>query len=64
MLGFLEGLEEKVVMNSVLHFQSQMVEEDKKLYEEPLRQKILDSFNDDFYKRKKLFAGVQPFRAS
>ncbi len=59
----LEGLEEKARNEFGLILPvSQWVEEDKKLYEEPLRQKILDSFIDD-YKAKEAIAGVQPFRA-
>jgi preprotein translocase subunit SecA len=59
----LEGLEEKARNEFGLTLPvSKWVEEDKKLYEEPLRQKILDSFIDD-YKAKEAIAGVQPFRA-
>tara|TARA_R110001599_G_scaffold47162_2_gene137122 strand:- start:11244 stop:13946 length:2703 start_codon:yes stop_codon:yes gene_type:complete len=59
----LEGLEEKARNEFGLTLPvSKWVEEDKKLYEEPLRQKILDSFIDD-YKAKEAIAGVQSFRA-
>lgn len=59
----LEGLEEKARNEFGLAIPvSQWIEEDKKLYEEPLRQKILDSFVDD-YKAKEEVAGTQSFRA-
>ncbi|ETI61236.1 preprotein translocase subunit SecA [Marinomonas profundimaris] len=59
----LEGLEEKALNEFGLAIPvSQWIEEDKKLYEEPLRQKILDSFVDD-YKAKEEVAGPQSFRA-
>ncbi|MBR7889710.1 preprotein translocase subunit SecA [Marinomonas sp. A79] len=59
----LEGLEEKARNEFSLELPvSKWVEEDKKLFEEPLRQKILDAFVDD-YKAKEAIAGEQPFRA-
>lgn len=59
----LEGLEEKARHEFGLDLPvSKWVEEDKKLYEEPLRQKILDAFVSD-YKAKEEVAGEQSFRA-
>lgn len=59
----LKGLEEKTLNEFGLDLPvSKWVEEDKKLYEEPLRQKILDAFIDD-YKAKEDIAGEQPFRS-
>ena len=59
----LAGLEEKVRNEFGLSLPIvKWVEEDKKLYEEPLRQKILDSFLED-YQAKEAIAGEQPFRA-
>ena len=59
----LQGLEEKLRNEFSLDLPvSQWVEEDKKLYEEPLRQKILDSFVND-YKAKEETAGESAFRS-
>jgi preprotein translocase subunit SecA len=59
----LAGLEDKIRNEFGLSLSIvQWVEEDKKLYEEPLRQKILDSFIAD-YSAKEVIAGEQPFRA-
>ncbi|NLQ18491.1 preprotein translocase subunit SecA [Marinomonas sp. M1K-6] len=59
----LAGLEEKIRNEFGLSLPIvQWVEDDKKLYEEPLRQKILDSFLED-YKAKEEVAGAQPFRS-
>lgn len=59
----LPGLEEKIRNEFGLSLPiAQWVEEDKKLYEEPLRQKILDSFVDD-YKAKEAISGEEPFRS-
>ncbi|MCB5161421.1 preprotein translocase subunit SecA [Marinomonas algarum] len=59
----LEGLEEKTRNEFGLEIPvTKWVEEDKKLFEEPLRQKILDAFVDD-YKAKEAIAGEQPFRS-
>ena len=59
----LPGLEEKIRNEFGLSLPIvKWVEEDKKLYEEPLRQKILDSFLED-YRAKEAIAGEQPFRS-
>ncbi|TYL47663.1 preprotein translocase subunit SecA [Marinomonas sp. IMCC 4694] len=59
----LKGLEEKVLNEFGTDLPvSKWVEEDKKLYEEPLRQKILDTFVND-YKAKEDVAGEQAFRS-
>ncbi|RBP84389.1 preprotein translocase subunit SecA [Marinomonas rhizomae] len=59
----LEGLEEKARNEFGLELPvAKWVEEDKKLYEEPLRQKILDAFVND-YQAKEQIAGEQPFRS-
>jgi preprotein translocase subunit SecA len=59
----LAGLEEKLRNEFSLTLPvSQWVEEDKKLYEEPLRQKILDSFVAD-HKAKEEVAGAAAFRS-
>ena len=59
----LQGLEGKLRNEFSLDLPvSKWVEEDKKLYEEPLRQKILDSFVND-YKAKEETAGEQAFRS-
>ena len=59
----LKGLEEKIRNEFGLELPiAQWVEEDKKLYEEPLRQKILDSFVAD-YEAKEAVAGAAPLRS-
>jgi preprotein translocase subunit SecA len=59
----LEGLEDKSRNEFGLELPvAKWVEEDKKLYEEPLRQKILDTFVSD-YQAKEEIAGAQSFRA-
>ena len=59
----LQGLEEKIRNEFGLDLPiAQWVEEDKKLYEEPLRQKILDSFLAD-YEMKESVAGADPLRS-
>ncbi|MDP5056716.1 MAG: preprotein translocase subunit SecA [Marinomonas hwangdonensis] len=59
----LPGLEEKIRNEFGLSLPIvQWVEDDKKLYEEPLRQKILDSFIED-YQAKEAIAGKEPFRS-
>ncbi|ETX10379.1 preprotein translocase subunit SecA [Marinomonas ushuaiensis DSM 15871] len=59
----LEGLEEKIRNEFSLSLPIvQWVEDDKKLYEEPLRQKILDSFVSD-HKLKEQTAGEKGFRS-
>ena len=59
----LEGLEEKIRNEFGLELPiAAWVEEDKKLYEEPLRQKILDAFIED-YQSKEQIAGAKSFRA-
>lgn len=59
----LEGLERKIHNEFSLTLPIvQWVEEDNKLYEEPLREKILDSFVDD-YKLKEQTAGEKAFRS-
>ncbi|WP_133011129.1 preprotein translocase subunit SecA [Marinomonas flavescens] len=58
----LKGLEEKARNEFGLELPVvQWVEEDSKLYEEPLRQKIHDAFVDD-YKAKELVAGAESLR--
>ncbi|GAB3482547.1 preprotein translocase subunit SecA [Marinomonas epiphytica] len=58
----LEGLEEKIRNEFGLELPiSQWVAEDKKLYEEPLRQRILDNFIAD-YENKQQVAGEEPLR--
>ncbi|RBO81993.1 preprotein translocase subunit SecA [Marinomonas aquiplantarum] len=57
------GLEEKIRNEFGLTIPvSQWLEEDKKLYEEPLRQKILDCFVED-YQTKEEVAGAEQFRS-
>lgn len=59
----LAGLEDKIRNEFGLELPvSAWVEEDKKLYEEPLRQKILDAFVDD-YQAKEQVAGESSFRS-
>ncbi|TDO99055.1 preprotein translocase subunit SecA [Marinomonas balearica] len=59
----LEGLEEKLKNEFGLELPIKAwVEADKKLYEEPLRQKILDGFIED-YKAKEEVAGAESIRA-
>ncbi|AEF54506.1 preprotein translocase subunit SecA [Marinomonas posidonica] len=57
------GLEEKIRNEFSLTIPvSQWLEEDKKLYEEPLRQKVLDCFVAD-YQAKEEVAGAEQFRS-
>ncbi|PYF84476.1 protein translocase subunit secA [Marinomonas alcarazii] len=59
----LAGLEDKIRNEFGLELPiAKWVEEDKKLYEEPLRQKILDAFVED-YQAKEQVAGASSFRA-
>ncbi|QRV23746.1 preprotein translocase subunit SecA [Marinomonas foliarum] len=59
----LVGLEDKIRNEFGLELPiSAWVEEDKKLYEEPLRQKILDAFVDDYQSKEKV-AGESSFRS-
>ncbi|MEO9656208.1 preprotein translocase subunit SecA [Marinomonas sp.] len=59
----LQGLEERIRNEFGLDLPiAQWVEDDKKLYEEPLRQKILDSFIAD-YEMKESVAGADPLRS-
>jgi len=58
----LEGLEERIRNEFGLELAiQQWVAEDKKLYEEPLREKILQSFVDD-YEAKEAVAGAEGLR--
>lgn len=58
----LEGLEERIQSDFSLDLAIQeWVKEDKKLYEEPLRQKILDAFVDS-YMAKEAVAGPESLR--
>jgi preprotein translocase subunit SecA len=59
----LKGLEDKIRNEFGLELPvAQWVEEDSKLYEEPLRQKILDAFVSD-YAEKESAAGAEPLRS-